>query len=290
MVPSAPLNASRARAIPGLLPAALLVLVAAWEIAAVARAGSDLPGAGDWEGAAAFVRERHRPGELLVAAPAWLDPVARMHLGDLIPIEMAGRMDADRFGVLWELSARGARAPETRGLEPALTERFGRLTVRRYEQEPVEVLTDFVEAFAGRAAATSGEVGPARCRATRPDPRPQVSLEEVGFAPRRCVRVIPRADGTATIAFRGVALGGRLVGHVGLADVFERRDVRDPARLEVAVNGHQVATATAGVDDGWVRFEAATEPAAAADVEFSATAVGAGAHCRIVCFAAEARR
>ena len=30
------------------------------------------------------------PGDLIVAAPAWADPILRVHLGDLIPLEVAG--------------------------------------------------------------------------------------------------------------------------------------------------------------------------------------------------------
>src|SRR5690606_4755334 len=98
-------------------------------------------------------------------------------------------------------------------------------------------------------------------------------LEEVGFAPHRCVRVEPRPDQTVRLVYRGVRLGTALVGHVGLADVFTRRDVRAPGALQVSIDGRVVAEVSVGVDDGWVRFEAATEPADAAEVVFAATAV-----------------
>jgi hypothetical protein len=88
----------------------------------------------------------------------------------------------------------------------------------------------------------------------------------------------------------GAALGRELVGHVGLADVFTRRDVRDPGRLVVKVDGRVVADVTVGVDDGWVRFAAPTAARADATVEFAATAVGPRARDRRICFAAEARR
>jgi hypothetical protein len=68
--------------------------------------------------------------------------------------------------------------------------------------------------------------------------------------------------------------------------VFTRRDVRVPARLDVEIGGTVVASATAGVDDGWVRFSAPTTPGTA-DVTFIASA---DAQNRLICFAAEARR
>ena len=53
-----------------------------------------------------------RAGDLVVAAPSWADAILRVHLGDLIPAEVAGRLDDERFGRVWEVSQRGARAEE----------------------------------------------------------------------------------------------------------------------------------------------------------------------------------
>lgn len=289
MVPFAPLSdrstqtdrrswTRRWRPLLGAVPALAIALIAVWEIAAVARAGHDVPGEADWRAAAAELRAQHQPGELIVVAPRWLDPVLRLHLGDRIPIEMAARMDAATYDTIWELSARGERAAETAGLSPQQTWRSGDLILRRYRQEPARVLHDFAGALA------TAEVSGAIAR------RPQVVLEEVGFEPHRCIQVVPRPDGTAEIRYPDVPLGSRLVGYVGLADVFTRRDVRAPARLAVAIDGTEVAEVTVGVEDGWVRFEVATEPRSGAEVTFTATAIGPGARDRRVCFAAESRQ
>jgi hypothetical protein len=260
-----------------LAPALALLVCAVWEIWASARAGSDVPGDAAWAAAAAAVRERHAPGDLIVFAPHWIDPVGRMHLGDLLPVELAARMDDARFATVWELSIRGAEAPEARGRRVDWSTEIGGVRVRRLVREPARVLTDFVDAFA-RARVEGRAVG-----------RAEVRLEEVGFAPHRCVRVEPQPDQTVRIHYPGVRLGARLVGHVGLADVFTRRDVRAPGELAVSIDGREVARTRFGVDDGWVRFEATTAAAERADVVFAATAVGAGARKRLVCFAAEAR-
>jgi hypothetical protein len=66
--------------------------------------------------------------------------------------------------------------------------------------------------------------------------------------------------------------------------VFTRRDLRAPATLEVSAGGRVVATVTAGVDDGWLRFAAAIP---GGPVTF---AVRSSAPGRLVCFAAEVRR
>jgi hypothetical protein len=256
-------------------PALVLVAVSLWEITLVARSARREPAPADWSALSAELHRRHHSGELIVFAPAWIDPIGRREVGDLIPIEMAGRMDAARYAALWEVSQGGARAAETADARRTWSQDFGRLTLSRWERTPADIATDFLAAFP--AAKTSG--GGA-----------QVSLEEVGFEPHRCVRAVPRPDGTIDVTYPAVELGRELVGYVGLADVFTRRDIRDPGELAVAIDGAEVARVRAGVDDGWVRFAVKTAPSASARVVFTARAVGKNARDRRVCFAAEARR
>jgi hypothetical protein len=257
------------------IPAAVLALIAIWEIVRTERAGAGVPDDETWKQAADVVRLQHAPGELIVFAPDWIDPVGRFWLGDLIPIDMAARMDGARYGVVWELSIRGAHAPEATGSVDAEIEVDG-ITVRKYTRPAPTIVTDFVASFP--TAKTGGDLA----RAPGPE------LAEVGFAPHRCVQVVPMPDRSATVTYQA-QLGTELVGYVGLADVFTRRDVREPGRLAVAIDGREIATTTVGDDDGWVRFAAKTTPGAAT-VTFTATAVGPGARDRLICFAAEARR
>ena len=96
-----------------LAPALALVMIAAWSTWRVVGAGAGVPDDAAWGAAAARVRAQHQPGELIVFAPGWVEPVGYLHLGDLVPVEMAARLDAARYPVIWELSIRGARAPAT---------------------------------------------------------------------------------------------------------------------------------------------------------------------------------
>lgn len=253
------------------LPAVVLVLVAVWEIVATVRAPATVPDDAAWRAAASVVRAKMQKGDLIVFAPDWIDPVGRLHLGDLISVDDAARMDAAKYGRIWELSIRGARSPDTAGLTPVeITEGNG-VTIRRFERAPAIVLADLRE----RLSSAKIEGG----RAT-------VLLAEVGFAPHRCIQAVPSASAPLRITFPAVPLGAQLVGYVGIADVFTRRDVRDPAQLEVEIGGKSVASASAGVDDGWVRFAAPTTPGPA-DVTVVVRSRAAG---RLVCFAAEARQ
>jgi hypothetical protein len=249
------------------VPGGLLVLLAIWEIVVALR--TTAPGDDAWAAAAAVVRARHRPGDLIVFAPAWADPIGRLHLGDLIPVDMAARMDAARYGRIWEVAIRGAHAPETAGLAPAEVTTGDGVAVRFYERAAVEVLADVRDRLAQARVD-----GPAR---------PTLELAEVGFAPHRCIQVVPAAYSSVRITFPGLP-AGELVGYVGLADVFTRRDIRAPGRLVVEVAGQTVADVAPGVDDGWVRFAARIR---GGDVAFIASATAGS---RLICFAAEVRR
>jgi hypothetical protein len=253
------------------VPALLLVAISLWEVCAARRDASAVPGDAAWRAAAERVRAGYRRGDLIVFAPAWIDPVGRMQLGDLIPIEAAARMDAARYARIWELAIRGARSPDTEGLAPVASDEVAGVAVRRYERAPAIVVADVLDQLP---------------TATSDGTRPTLELAEVGFAPHRCLQISPAPGVPLRIAFPGLALGRELVGYAGIADVFTRRDVRSPGRLDVEIAGEVVASVEPGVDDGWVRFAAPTTPGRA-DVTFIVRARDAN---RRICFAAEARR
>jgi hypothetical protein len=254
------------------VPALLLISLSLWEVCATPRDASSVPGDSSWDKVEKVVRAEFQPGDLIVFAPAWNDPVGRLHFGDLISVEAAARMDADRFARIWELSIRGARAPETAGLSPVTSKDIEGISVRLFARTPVTVVADIREQLA--SARVEGAA------------KPTLEIAEVGFAPHRCLQIVPAPGRPARVTFPQLVLGTKLVGYVGLADVFTRRDIRAPGTLAVEIAGRTVATTTAGVDDGWVRFEAPTTPGPT-DVAFVASA---SAQQRLICFAAEARQ
>ncbi|MEZ4399458.1 MAG: hypothetical protein R3B06_05545 [Kofleriaceae bacterium] len=260
-----------------LAPALALVVIAAWSAARVVGAGAAVPDDAAWAAAAAAIEPELAPDHLIVFAPAWVDPVGRLHLGRHIPLATAGRLDDARYPVIWELSIRGARSPATRGLTPTRTFTRGGVTVRRFDRPAAQLVTDLADHLGTATVDGNRARGPDRV------------LAEVGFTPRRCVQVVPVPDGLVTLTFRDVALGTQLAIGVGLADVFTRRDVRDPGELTVAVDGELLATVRVGVDDGWITRYLVTRPGRGT-VTVTARAVGLRARDRLVCFAAEARR
>lgn len=251
------------------VPALLLVVVALWEVVAVQCNAHSVPDDDAWARAAAALREGHTDGDLIVFAPAWADPIGRLHLGDLIPVAMAARMDAAKYGRIWEVAIRGARAPEVTGLTAKTETNFSGVMLRYYERAPAVVTSDVLDHVADLRSDGA---------------KPTLELAEVGFAPHRCLQIVPPPNGKVTITIP-MQLGTKLVGYVGLADVFKRRDIRTPGELVVSV-GTASAHVKPGVDDGWVRWELATTPGVA-DVTFVAKAVSPD---RLICFAAEARQ
>ncbi|MCX5744676.1 MAG: hypothetical protein NT062_19485 [Proteobacteria bacterium] len=252
----------------------VLLVVATWEVCATRQAATSVPDDVAWDAAARTVRAAFRPGDLIVFAPAWNDPVGRLHLGDLISIGDAARMDAAKYGRIWELAIRDAHAPEVDGLVASFARDEGGIAVRRYDRSPAVVLADLRDRVAGTRLEGNRSKGPV------------VELAEVGFAPHRCILVVPTPNEPVSITFPGVPLGRELVGYAGIADVFTRRDDRVPGRLQVAIDDVVIADTHLGVDDGWVRFAAPTTPGTG-DVTI---VVSADASNRQICFAAETRR
>src|SRR5262249_14343812 len=123
------------------LAAAALLVLAVWEIATLLRVHAAAPTDEDWAEVERVVRAGFAPGDLIVFAPAWIDPVGRTHLGDLLTVHDAARMDAARYARIWEVSARDATAPDAPG-PVGLDARAGALRVRRHDHQPAHVTWD----------------------------------------------------------------------------------------------------------------------------------------------------
>jgi hypothetical protein len=224
---------------PALLIACGLAIVAIWETVTIARAGSDAPSDRAWRDAAAALAAEHHPDDLIVFAPHWIDPIARVHVGHLMTREQIARMDATRYGRVWEVSTRGASAPETRGLgKPVYDRRFGDVRLRLWERDPPRVLWDL---------------------------RGRSKLLEVDYAPRLCVPLpVPRGR-AGRLDLGEVQLGSRLVVYAGLSDFRSRKANESVAQVRLVIDekvaGDPVTT-TAGSESGWTRnrIVAATTP------------------------------
>ena len=246
------------------LAAAALLLVAVWEVTVLVSARRSEPSAADWRAVAAAIPATPRDDRLILFAPRWLDPVGRLWLGDRISLDQAARMDAVRYREVWEVSVRGASAPEVVG-RPAVSEQgFGPILVRRFVREAPAVTWSLTE-------------GARIC--------------EIDFEPRRGVILDLRNPfDQGQRVFRQVDLGDQLQVYAGLADYKRRSDNRSQALIQTLVDGREVARGIVGNDDGWVALPMATTPSGAHDVEFIVRVQDPRGPIDLsVCVAAEAR-
>jgi hypothetical protein len=221
-----------------------VLLLALVETATALIAPLRAPDDADWKAAAASVRSGFRPGDLIVAAPDWADQVMRMHLGDLVPLKVAARLDDARYGRVWEISQKGGSAGEGRGTLAATT-RHGALTVRRWERPPAAVSFDFFDEWnRARVARVQGgreipcEKLPDRFQC--PDwgfnfVKPQ--LLEIGTTMRNALYAQPVAGATVAVEFAAVPMGRELAVGAGLHHVWRRRDADGTVELRVLVDG-----------------------------------------------------
>lgn len=253
----------------------------------------------DWAAAAATVRAGFRAGDLIVAAPAWADPILRVHLGDLIPPEIAARMDDDRFARVWEVSQRGAEAPAAAGGTTRVDERFGRLRVRLVER-PAEIVTyDFVahwaDAHVSRRNGANVVVACARAGERFLCPPPgnsslQRQLVEVDQKLREALLTEPIAGAVLLIEFPAVPLGRALVIATGLHDTWMRKAARGTVEARLTVGEQTTALPVTSDDSGWTRTRIDTSARAGETVPVTLEITSAAPNDRFFAFAAEARR
>jgi hypothetical protein len=221
----------------------------------------------------------------------------RLHLGDLIGIDIAARMDDARFARVWEVSQRGARADETRG-EIVYERTFGRLRVRRYERPAAQVTFDFLEAWE-RATVFRWDVARRMrtdcmwsgdrfvCPGTGNEVRRQ--LVEVDTRVRRALLAPPVAGAVVAIELAGVPLGRELAVAAGLHDVWARKYGTGTVGFKVSIDGRVIGESTVHNRSGWHRQRLDTSALAGRTATVRFEIWSSTPYLRQLAFAAEAR-
>jgi hypothetical protein len=295
----APRAPRRWRIAPPVVVAAAVAVLALVETAVALIAPLRAPTDADWAAAEREVRAGFRAGDLIVAAPAWADPILRVHLGDLLPAKVAGRMDDARFGRVWEVSQRDARAPEARRGHVALERRAGALTVRRIERDPAQVTYDFADRWTD-ARMTRTTLGRPDVSCPRSGDRLQCpdvgfnylhhQIVEVDTRLRDALLCQPVGGATVVIEYPAVPLGRELVVATGLHNVWMRKAARGVVHLRLLVAGTPQAAITTDDDSGWqlTRIDSSAYDGKVVPVRFEITSPAP--YARHFAFAAEARR
>jgi hypothetical protein len=212
----------------------------------------------DWRSAAAKVRAGFQPGDLIVAAPAWADPLMRQQLGDLVPVAVAGRMDAARFGRIWEISQRGARAADTLDAQAAETSRHGALAVTRWQKRAATVVFDVLAAWQrAEVSVVNGDGTQIPCTlgvshwqclggaTLGPE------LLEIDTTLRNGLGIDPVEGKTLVLEYRNVPAARELVVATGLHNVWLRKSGDGKVRTRVLADGHELGTMEASSASGW---------------------------------------
>ena len=276
--------------------AAAIVLLALVETVNAFVAPSRAPTEKDWAAAAAKVRAGFRPGDLIVAAPAWADPLMRRELGDLVPMPMAGRMDSARYGRIWEISQRGARATDTAGASVAESSRHGALGVKRWERPAAQVTFDFLAEWRrAEVSVVSSDQVEVPCAASQDrfqclgGAALKPELLEIDTTLRNGLAVNPLDSTTLALVFADVLLGRELAVASGLHSVWLRKLGDGKVRLRVLVDGCDLGAVEATSSSGWAlkTFDTAALAGKTGTVRFEITTDRSNA--RHFGFAAEAR-
>ncbi len=271
-----------------------------------------------WAAVRAPVAAVKKPGDLVVVAPPWAEPLARRALGDeLMPLRDVARPDASRYPSAIEVSILGERSEEIEGWTEEARETHGKFLLRRLRNPaPEHVVFDFTDhvkpPFADvrgteppvacpwneRAVVASGGLGghptfPRRRFECPGGPFFNVGVTVIAdqdFRPRRCIWSHPLARGEIVTRFRGVPLGKVIRGHAGMYWIVERTLAGAPVTLSVRVDGEPVGSFTHVDGDGWKAFEfslGAHAGKTSAEVEFAVTTPSY--HHRHYCFEADTR-
>jgi hypothetical protein len=276
--------------------AAAIVLLAIVETVNAVVAPRLAPTDKDWQAAAAKVRAGFRAGDLIVAAPVWADPILRLHLGDLLPVPVAGRMDAARYGRIWEISQRGARSADTAGATASSTAEQGALTVRLWQKAAANVRFDAVSQWRqGNMAVITPDQGEIPCGQTAdrfqcasgPVLRPE--LVEVDTTLKNALALDPIERGVLVLEFADVPLGRELAVATGLHNVWLRKSGSGKVAMRVLVDGRLLGTVEASSASGWSvkRFDISAVAGRSGKIRFEITTDNATS--RHFAFAAEAR-
>jgi hypothetical protein len=301
------------------LPLAVPLLGIA-ELGAQAYFSRRAPGEKEWADVRPLVASWYKPGDVVVVAPYWAEPMARWKFGDaLMPVSDVARPDATRYAEAIEVSAMGSRSPELSGWKVVREAKQGAFTVRALAN-PVpasvkyvfadHILPDSMEASTVKAGTTAtcayttsatieggGLGGPPIYPASRFACPGEASHIFVGVTiiddeqahPRRCIWAHPPPGESEIVArFRDVPLGTKIHGHAGMGWIPERDHAVPRFTIRVMAGTAEVGKVVHEPGDFWKGFELPTGALAGStsDVEFRVSAEQGGTH---VCFEADSR-
>jgi hypothetical protein len=273
-----------------------------------------------WAEVRSLVSSWYKPGQVVVIAPYWAEPMARWKFGDsLMPMREVARPDATRYAEALEVSTMGSHSPELSGWKVIREIKEGKFTLRTVTNPSPPVVTyDFTDHVDPSSAEVRIDQGtsPTICPFTTtagiegggyggPPTFPSsrfvcagepshvfvgvTIIDDEKARPRRCIWSHPPTNGGDIVTrFRHVPLGNELHGHAGLGWWTERDLAVPPFTIRITVDGETVGQVVHNAGDFWKSFDVKLGAFArrTADVEFHVSSVRGGTH---ACFEADSR-
>ncbi len=298
---------------------ALVPLVALWELVAHAMIVRSAPKETDWRSARDWIARERRTGDLVASAPLWTDPLARWHLGDLIPVRDAARADATTYARAFVATIRGGEHPDFRGWSVERSQRFGAVDVRVLRNpSQARPLYDFYDHLHEAQVFRVEQGNPRPCPLTQGMPVTggglhqgplagpdrfqcgegwnhvsRIYIEDLGHRGRRCIWSHPVVDVPMRTVFPSVTMGDTIYGYHGIAYQAERGgdrgEVGADITITVRVGDREVGRDVHHDGEGWknFRFDTRAFRGTTQQVTFEATMPAArAAH---YCFTGDAR-
>jgi hypothetical protein len=278
------------------------------------------PNEKEWADIRPLLASWHQPGQVVVIAPYWAEPMARWKFGDeLMPLHDVARPDTTGYAQAIEVSTLGSRSPELAGWRLVREEKKGKFTLRVLSNPaPVRVTYAFADHVGPESLEASTDKGGAK---TACPFVPNAPLEGGGLSgppifpaarfvcpgepnhvfvgvtvivdeqthPRRCIWAHPPSGDSEIVArFRAVPLGSTIHGHAGMGWLIERDRGVPPFTIRVLAGGTEVGRVVHEPGDFWKGFDLPLGSFAQTtqDVEFRVSAERGGTH---VCFEADSR-
>lgn len=219
-----------------------------------------------------------------MVAPSWADPLARQHLGELMPIQMVARGGDEACARAIEIDFMGQSTAAIHRWPIENSKNVGPFQIKQRRNPhwvpsryaflehiaPEALQVTVVDGndpqecpFETKAPMTSGGLGG---DPTAPRQRfhcPSGGYRWVGvtiiddqnYQPRQCIWVPPPRRGSLTLRFTQVPLGRKLVGHAGGPWLMVRDGVGPAIRLSAAINGRTLGERPLRDTDGWTAFD-----------------------------------
>lgn len=272
-----------------------------------------------WAALGPVVESVHQPGDLMIIAPEWAEPIARQTFGEeLMPLTDVARADNSGYAHALEISLLGQRSPDFASWRVLEDKQSGAFELRRLEnpayQPTLYAFADhvdprqlFVAEWNGDAERTCSFTDAARVTAgglpghvTYPRERFRclggeqyfvgvTVIDDQNYRPRRCIFAHPLVGALLHLRFRDVPLGKMLRGYAGQSYLIARDGIGTPVEFAAYVDGKEVGRRPFFDERGWDHFEFPLDGFASARGEVTFEVQSKSAQNREFCFQAEMR-